>query len=108
MSVVVKVWLSPDLPLDTGIKMRYTTALNREGNPMDLITSMCFWYAMAFGLYLINLVWDRRRSQRYVSPHASVLVLKEGPTIVGVAERPDGIGFYIATDVVDGTNEAWQ
>src|SRR5215510_3750110 len=43
---VVKACLSPDLPLDTGIKMRYTPALNREGNPMDLITSMCCWYAM--------------------------------------------------------------
>jgi len=91
-----------------GIKMRYTAAHNRAGNPMDVLTSTCCWYAMAFGLYLIHLVWDRRRSPRYVSPHASVLILKEGQTIVGVAERPNGLGFYSATDVGEGKNEAYQ
>ena len=75
---------------------------------MDLITSMCVWYAVAFGLYLVNLVWERRRAQRYVSPHAPVLILKEGQTIVGIDERPNGIGFYIATDIVDRKNEAYQ
>ena len=75
---------------------------------MDLITYMCFWYVIALGLYLVNLVWDRRRARRYVSPHASVLVLKEGQTIVGAADRPNGIGFYIAAEVGEGKNEAYQ
>ena len=69
---------------------------------MNFITYVFCWCAIALGLYLMQVTWDRRRSRRYVSPQVSVLVLKEGQTIIGVADRPDGIGFYIATDVVDG------
>jgi hypothetical protein len=69
---------------------------------MNFMTYLLCWYAIAFGLYLIHVVWDQRKSRRYGCPQEPVLALKEGQTIVGVTDRPDGIGFWLAMDVVDG------
>ena len=71
---------------------------------MKLMTYLCFWYAIAFALCLMHLVSDRWRSRGSVSLQEPVLVLKEGQTIVGVADRPDGIWLYVARDVADGKN----
>jgi hypothetical protein len=88
--------------LDIGIKMRYTLPCYREGNSMNFITFVLFWYAIAFGLFLIHVAWAPQRSRAYIVPQEPVLALKEGQTIVGVADRPDGIQFYTEMDVVDG------
>jgi hypothetical protein len=71
---------------------------------MNFMTYLLCWYAIAFGLYLMHVAWNPRRSRAHACSQEPVLVLKEGQTIVGVADRPDGIGFCIAMDVVDGKN----
>jgi hypothetical protein len=97
---VVKVCLPSHLPFDTGIKMRYTTALYREGSPMNFIVFVCCWYAVAFGILLLQAWLNHRRSQPRARPQEPRMGLKEGETIIGVADGPDTIQFYIR-DVVD-------
>ena len=67
---------------------------------MKLMVCMLVWYAMSFGIFLIQAGLNRRRAGKPARPQAPVMVLKEGETIVGVADWPDTMRFYIK-DVVD-------
>ena len=73
---------------------------------MKLMIYMCFWYIIVFGVVLMQAVWLRSRSRVYECPQEPVLVLKEGETIVAVADWPNDIRFYTEIDVVGGKSEA--
>jgi hypothetical protein len=69
---------------------------------MKLMTYVCVWCAIVFGVMLIQDVWNRFRSGACARPQEPVIILKAGETIVAVADRPDGIRFYVEIDVGDG------
>jgi hypothetical protein len=75
---------------------------------MDFMTYLLCWYAITFGLYLMYIARNRRRSQAYEYPQEPLLALKEGETIAAVAEWPNGLRFYIEIEVVDGKSEAYE
>ena len=68
---------------------------------MKFMVFMVVWYAVAFGIFLFHVAWNRWRSGAYTPPQEPVMALKEGETIVAVADGPGAIRFYISTDVVD-------
>jgi hypothetical protein len=80
--------------------MRYTTALYREGSPMKFMVFLLFWYGMAFGIFLLQVWLNGRGAGKSPRPQAPLMTLKEGETIIGVADRPGARRFYIG-DVVD-------
>ena len=68
---------------------------------MNFIVFVCCWYAVACGIFLFQVWLNHRRSQARAQPQAPLMTLKEGETIIGVADQPGAVQFYIGTDVVD-------
>ena len=65
---------------------------------MKLMLYLGVWYAIAFGVMLMQAAWNLWKSSAYKPPEV-VITLKEGETIVGVEERLNPMRFYISTDV---------
>ena len=68
---------------------------------MNFMVFLLFWYVMVLGLCLMQLVWNRWRAGKPARPQEPRMALKHGETIVGVADQPGAVQFYIGTDVVD-------
>jgi hypothetical protein len=68
---------------------------------MNFMVFLLFWYVIVLGLFLIQLVWNRWRAGKPACPQEPRIALKQGETIVGVADQPGAVQFYIGTDVVD-------
>lgn len=68
---------------------------------MNFMVFLLFWYVVMLGLFLMQLVWNRWRAGKPARPPESRMTLKQGETIVGVADQPGAVQFHIGTDVVD-------
>ena len=68
---------------------------------MNFMVFLLFWCVIVLGLFLIQLVWHRWRAGKPARPPEPRIGLKQGETIVGVADQPGAVQFYIGTDVVD-------
>ena len=68
---------------------------------MNFMVFLLFWYVIVLGLFLIQLAWNRWRAGKPARPQEPHIALKQGETIVGVADQPGAVQFYIGTDVVD-------
>ena len=68
---------------------------------MNCMVFLLFWCVIVLGLFLIQLVWHRWRAGKPARPPEPRIALKQGETIVGVADQPGAVQFYIGTDVVD-------
>jgi hypothetical protein len=68
---------------------------------MNFMVFLLFWYVLVLGLYLMQLVWHRWRAGKATRPPEPRMALEQGETIVGVADQPGAVQFYIGTDVVD-------
>ena len=68
---------------------------------MNFMVFLLFWYVMVLGLCLMQLVWHRWRAGKPARPQEPRIALKQGETIVGVADQPGAVQFSIGTDVVD-------
>jgi hypothetical protein len=68
---------------------------------MNFMVFLLFWCVIVLGLFLIQLVWNRWRTGKPARPQEPRTGLKQGETIVGVADQPGAVQFYIGTDVVD-------
>ena len=67
---------------------------------MKFIVYICCWYVIVFVVYLLEVAWHCWCSRVSTHLHEPVLVLKAGETVLGVADGPHAIRFYIG-DVVD-------
>jgi len=68
---------------------------------MNFMIFLLFWYVIVLGLFLMQLVWKRWRAGKATRLQEPCMALKQGETIVGVAEQLGAVQFYIGTDVVD-------
>ena len=68
---------------------------------MNFMVFLLFWCVIVLGLFLIQLVGNRWRAGKPARPQELRIALKQGETIVGVADQPGAIQFCIGTDVVD-------
>jgi cbb3-type cytochrome oxidase subunit 3 len=68
---------------------------------MNFMVFLLFWCVIVLGLFLIQLVWHRWRAGKPARPPEPRIALKQGETIVGVADQPGAVQFSIGTDVVD-------
>ena len=68
---------------------------------MNFMVFLLFWYIVMLGLFLMQLGWHQGRAGKPTRPPEPRLALKQGETIVGVADQPGAVQFYIGTDVVD-------
>jgi hypothetical protein len=81
--------------------VRYTGILYKKGSPMNFMLFLLCWYAVALGIFLLQRGLNHWRSQVRARPQESLMILKEGETIIGVADWPDTMRFYIRTNIVD-------
>jgi hypothetical protein len=68
---------------------------------MNFMVFLLFWYVIVLGLYLMQLVRHRWSVGKPARPQEPRMALKQGETIVGVADQLGAVQFYIGTDVVD-------
>ena len=68
---------------------------------MNFMVFLLFWYVIVLGLYLMQLGWHRWSAGKPARPQEPRMALKQGETIVGVADQSGAVQFYFGTEVVD-------